>query len=135
MTWQPTSAQWPDVELWATGHLRAALAARPEPFAASVFVSNNKPATNRPRAVVVRRDGGSVRDLIDRARLTIRVWADDEREASDLARLVRSLMLAAPGDGTCTAVTHLSGPLGVPDESQPQKYISFDVALRPTSNL
>ena len=36
MTWQPTSAQWPDVELWATGHLRAALAAHLEDEDAAV---------------------------------------------------------------------------------------------------
>ena len=76
MSFQPATVVHPDVELWATGYLRAALAGRPELVAASVHVSNQKPTTNKPRTVVVRRDGGPQRGLFDFPRLGVRVWAD-----------------------------------------------------------
>ena len=61
MSFQPATVVHPDVELWATGYLRAALAGRPELVAASVHVSNQKPTTNKPRTVVVLSHGGVVR--------------------------------------------------------------------------
>lgn len=130
MSFQPATVVHPDVELWATGYLRAALAGRPELVAASVHVSNQKPTTNKPRTVVVRRDGGPQRGLFDFPRLGVRVWADKEQPASDLARLVQALLLAAPGDGPVLRVQSLSGPSGVPDESQFQKYLTVELMTR-----
>jgi hypothetical protein len=125
---------FPDVELWATGYLRTELAGRAESYAASVYVSNAKPAANRPRTVVVRRDGGPQQGTLDFPRLTVRVWADKEKEASDLARLVHALLMDARGDGPVVSVSSISGPLGVADDSQPQKYLSVELRTR-GSNL
>lgn len=133
MTLQPAGVVAPDAELWATGALRSALAGRSEPYAADVFVGNEKPATNRARMVVVRRDGGPMSGVFDHPRLTVRVWADLEQDASDLAGLVQALLLNAPGDGVCVAATSLSGPSGVPDDSQFQKVLTVEMQLRCTS--
>ena len=130
MTLQPAAVIFPDVELWATGYLRTALAARGEAYASGVYVSNSKPTTNRPRTVVVRRDGGPQRGVFDFPRLTVRVWADVEKEAADLARLVQALLVVAPGNGPVVRVTSLSGPQGIPDDSQPQKYLSVELQTR-----
>lgn len=130
MTLQPAAAIFPDVELWATGYLRTALAARSEPFAAGVYVSNTKPSTNRARTVVVRRDGGPQRGLFDFPRMSVRVWADKEQDAADLARLVQALLVVSPGNGPVVAASVLSGPQGIPDDSQPQKYLSVELQTR-----
>lgn len=132
MTLQPTSLVAPDAELWATGRLRALLAGREETYAAAVYVGNEKPTTNRARIVVIRRDGGPQRGVFDYPRFGVRVWATLEQEASDLARLVQSLLLSTPGDGVCVAATSLSGPSPIPDESQYQKYLTVEMQLRCT---
>lgn len=133
MSWQPAAVIFPDIELWATAYLRAALGDRDEPFASNVYVSNAKPSQNKPRIVAVRRDGGPQRGLFDFPRLTVRVWADKERDASDLARLVQALLVNAPGNGPVVAAEVLSGPQGIPDDSQPQKVLSVEFQTRGTS--
>lgn len=127
---QPPAVVFPDVELWATTYLRAALAGRPEAYAAGAFVSNKKPTANRAKTVVVRRDGGPQVGLFDFARLTVRVWDDDEQTASDLARLVRALLMVSPGNGPVVGVESPSGPQGVPDSAQPQKFLSVELKMR-----
>lgn len=130
MTLQPTRLLTADIELWATGYLRAALEARSEPYAADVHVDRRKTAENLPRIVAVRRDGGSSRGVFDFPRLTLRTWCDDEDEAADLARLVHALLLASPGDGFVVAATSLSEPVSVPDESQAQRLSSMQLRVR-----
>lgn len=131
MTLQPVAVIAPDAELWATGALRAFLATRTETYAQGVYVSNVKPPTNRPRTVVVRRDGGLQRGAFDYPRLGVRVWADIEREGSDLARLVQAFFLSsAAGDGVCINVTSLSGPSPIAEAGQFQKYLTVEAQLR-----
>lgn len=130
MTLQPAEVIAPDAELWATGMLRAALADRPESWASDVYVGNEKPTTNRPRCVVIRRDGGRKTGVFDYPRFGVRVFADVEQEAADLARLVIALFFVAPGDGVCVATSNFLGPNGVPDASQFQKYFTFEAQLR-----
>lgn len=132
MTLQPAGVVPPDVELWATGYLRTFLAARTEPYAQTVYVSNAKPTTNRARTVVVRRDGGPVRGVFDYPRVTVRVWANDEREAADLSRLIVGALKIAPGDGPCVATLDVFGPSPVPDDSQPQRLINAELQMRCT---
>lgn len=119
MPWQPLGLIFPDIELVLTGRFRTALASRSEPFAQDVFVSNTVPAARRDRMLIVRRDGGTQAEMRDRPRATFLVWADSEKEADDLARLVMALaptfvdgspILAAPLSGR-------SGPFPVADES------------------
>jgi len=129
MTLQPPAVIFGDAELWATTYLRSALAARLEPYAAA-RVSNQKSTTKQARQVVVRRDGGRQDGLFDFPRLTVRVWADDEQDAADLSRLVRALLMVAPGDGPCVRVESTTGPQGLPGDSQPQKFFTVDVKMR-----
>ena len=130
MTWQPAAVQFEDEVLLVCDYLRSALAARTEPYAAGVYVGNEKPSTNRARAVVVRRDGGPQQGLFDTARLTVRVWADHEQDAADLARLVRALLVVSPGTGPIVGALSPQGPMGVPDASQPQKFLTVELKLR-----
>lgn len=130
MTLQPTHLVAPDAELWATGRLRELLADRDEPYAQDVHVDNKKPSSNKPRTVVVRRDGGPQRGVFDYPRLGVRVWADVEQQANDLARLVQALFLTTPGDGVCVRITSLSGPSPIEDTSQFQKYLTLEAQLR-----
>lgn len=131
MTLQLPALVAPDAELVFTAGLRAFLATRAEDYAQTVYVSNAKPTTDRPRTVVIRRDGGSQQGVFDYPRLGVRVWTDDERQGSDLARLVQAWFLAlAPGDGVCVAVTSLSGPSPIADPGQFQKYLTLGAQMR-----
>lgn len=109
---------FPDAEAWAVEYLDEALKNRPEPYAQGVYISTRKPNTRRDRMVLVRRDGGPRLDLVrDLARLTIRVFGSDEKEAHDLAALVRALLgVAAEVDDAVLDVHEQSGPLPVEDD-------------------
>lgn len=124
----------PDVELWATGWLRTALAACDEPYAANVYVSNTVPTTRRDRMVIVRRDGGLRLDLLrEVARLTVRVWARTEQDATDLARLTAALLWAAADGDPVVRVTQPTGSTPVADPSGiPLRYMTFEVTTRGT---
>lgn len=131
---QPADVIFPDVELWATSYLRDELATRPESYASSVFVSNTVPASRRSRMVVVRRDGGPRLSVAtEAARLGVRVWAATEQDASDLARLVRSLLWISPdGDPVCAA-RDFAGPTPIADESGvPMRYFTVELIVRGT---
>ena len=130
MTLQPVGLIPPDVELWGTGYLRTFLAGRSEPYAAGVSVVKVKPTTNKPRLVQIRRDGGPLIGVFDHPRLTIRVFADIDQEASDLARLVMGALKVCPGSGPVVALTSLSGPNPIPDASQPQYAIDAELMMR-----
>lgn len=139
MPWQPAAMVYPDAELWACDYLHEALQARPEVYAADVYVGNRIPSGEdeedtggrRDRMVIVRRDGGLEGELVDNARLSLQVWATTDQEASDLARLVRGLLFAAPTGAPLVRISLESGPTDSPDESgQPCKYLVVTAALR-----
>lgn len=134
MTMQPAAASFPDVELWATIYLRAALLARPELIADNVLVTASVPNPRVDRMCVVRRDGGAARGLFDHPRLAVRTWAKSEQDATDLARLVAALLWVAPVTSSpCTHVVQLTGPTPVADESaQPLRYQLFELTMRGT---
>lgn len=125
---------FPDVELWAATYLRAALGGRGESYASNVYVSNAVPSTRRDRMVIFRRDGGPRLDVArDAARLSVRVWAKSEQDATNLAQLVRALLWAAPDGDPVLRVTDLSGPSPVADESgQPLRFFTLEVLVRGT---
>lgn len=133
MPWQPAAIIYPDIELALTGRIRAALAARPETYAAEVYVANTVPNPRRDRMVIVRRDGGTQTGVRDRPRVSLRIWATSEKEANDLARLVIALcqtfadgapVLAVPVDA-------ITGPTPIPDESgQPMRYVVAEFHTR-----
>jgi hypothetical protein len=133
MTWQPAVIVYPDIELVLTGKYRAALAARSEPYAADVYVSNTVPTTRRDRMLIVRRDGGLQGELRDQPRVTLLVWAISEKDATDLAQLVMALAPSfADGDPIIAVPTSgRSGPFPVADESQqPLRQMSVEFHTR-----
>lgn len=131
MTLQPAALVFPDVELWATTYLRAALTGRSEPYTFGVLVGTVVPKDRADRMVMVRRDGGSARGVFDRPRISVRVWAKKEQDAADLSRLVAALLWAAPGDGVCVRMEQMTGPTPIADESkQPQRYQLFEATMR-----
>lgn len=116
---------FPDVELWATGYLRTALAAHGYP---GMFVSNKRESQNE--AVWVRRDGGPVLDQLREApRLAVNVFAKTEQAATDLARTVSALLRAAANGNPVTRVVQISGPSPVAD-NQPRRFMTFEVTTR-----
>ena len=117
-----------DIELWATGALRAALAARSEPYTDDVYVSNKVPNPRRDRMLIVRRDGGGRLDVVREApRLGINVWAKTEQDANDLGRLVAALLWAAPDGDPVSRVTVTGGPYPVADDTDFLRYITAEV--------
>ena len=117
-----------DIELWATGALRAALAARSEPYTDDVYVSNKVPTVRRNRMVIVRRDGGGRLDVVREApRLGINVWAKTEQDANDLGRLVAALLWAAPDGDPVSRVTVTGGPYPVADDTDFLRYLTAEV--------
>lgn len=131
MTLQPAAILFPDADLWGVGMIRIKLATRTEPYKSGAVVSNAVPPTRPARLVTIRRDGGSVAGVFDRPRFGVNVWAENEKDAADLARLVSALFLQAPGDGVCVSLRQLSGPSPIPD-AQPRRYMTFEATLRGT---
>jgi hypothetical protein len=116
---------FPDVELWATGYLRTALASHGYP---GMFVSNKR--ETQATAVQVRRDGGPAGQVLETPRLGVNVYAPTEQAVSDLARTVSALLRAAPDGSPVTRVTQTSGPSPIPDESGPRRYMTFELTVR-----
>lgn len=130
----PSDVVFPDVELWACGFLKTALAARSESFA-DAYVGIKVPSPRLPRMVVVRRDGGPRLDAVrESARLGINVWAGNDQEAANLARLVRALFNAAADGSPVCRVDELSGPSSVADESgQSRRFFTIELVVRGTA--
>jgi hypothetical protein len=131
MTWQPAPIIHPDAELWLCDYFRDRLADRDETYATDVYVGNKIPSDRRSRMVIVRRDGGLTTDVFDLPRFGIRVFANTERNATDLALLIRALLVDAPNAHAAAWVNVFSGPSVVDDPSaQPLRYLTAEAALR-----
>lgn len=124
---------FPDVEAWLIGFFKAALAARPELFAAAVKVTNH---VDNPtgRTILVRDDGGPVLgDVRGVARLGVNVWADTHEEASDLANLA-SALLGGAADGAPVVRVSTTRPYSVTDEAgKPRQYFTAELVVRGVS--
>lgn len=90
---------FPDVEKLLITRISDALAALTgNPLASGVTVSVKKPAADvKPypsKIVAVRNDGGSDNEpgVIRRSRISVNVWANDYATASELARLIESIL-------------------------------------------
>lgn len=118
---------FPDVEMWASGYLRAALAAHGYP---GTFVSNRR--ETQDVAVWVRRDGGPELDqLREAARLSVNVFAKSEQAATDLARTVTALLRSAADGNPVLKVEQLTGPSAVADDSRlSRRFMSFELTVR-----
>lgn len=117
---------FPDVELWATGYLRTALA---DYGYGGIFVSNRR--ESQVPAVWVRRDGGGALDQVREVpRLGVNVFAVSEKAAADLARTVSALLVAAPNGNPVLRVREISGPSPIADESGSRRFMSFEITVR-----
>lgn len=121
---------FPDVELWACGAIRAALA----PFYSPVpYVGVDVPSTRPALFVTVRRDGGPVQDfVIERPRLSVNCWGSSEKDVTDLARRVSAVFRDSTGGGV-TAVRQIGGPSPIAD-AQPRRLLTFQLTVK-GSNL
>lgn len=127
-----------DLEAFLVGYLSGRLAARSEPFAASVRVSNKVPSeqTGNPwpsskRLVVIRDDGGSsLGDVRAVARLGVRVWGADDGETADLANLVSALVGSSENAGPIRRA-EASRPYDVTEASgRPCHYFTAEMVIR-----
>lgn len=121
-----------DIEAWAVDYLRDALDGRLEPYTSGVYVSNEVPKVRADRMVIVRRDGGPrITIVTELARLTIRVWARTDADATDLTNMVRALIAASPGVGQVRKAEEIGGPVTIPDQSeQPQRLFTVQLTAR-----
>lgn len=120
-----TPVVFPDVELWACAYLRTALAAHGYP---GTYVSNTY--DGRPTAVWVRRDGGGALDQVrEEPRLGVNVFHTTDQKATDLARTVAALLVAAPNGAPVVRARETSGPSPVPD-TYPRRYMTFELTVR-----
>ena len=115
---------FPDSELWLTGALRAALT--------GVYLDIEVPASRRPREVIVRRDGGPDRFITSTHRFGLRVFADTEKDVSDLADLASAHVRALAFTGPARAIETTS-PFPYDDPSgRPCRYFTAEIAVRGT---
>ncbi|RYE42581.1 MAG: hypothetical protein EOP24_32090 [Hyphomicrobiales bacterium] len=121
-----------DIEMWAASRIRELLATRTEDYAENVYVGRSTPSPRRERMVTIRRDGGGrFNRVLERPRLGVNVWAGTVQEANDLARLVASLLAAAPDGDPVTSVTITSGPYSIEDDSkQERRYFTAELTAR-----
>ena len=123
---------FPDMTLWAITYLRAALAARSEPFASGVSVLTKVPNTVPARLVTIRDNSGSRRaDVTKVASLGVNVWAANDADCADLSNLIAALFEASVGNGPVVGHLNSFGPYPVADESaRPLRYLTVDLVVR-----
>lgn len=115
---------FPDVELWATDFLRAALSD------SAVFVGNVDGTSTKAKRVIIRRDGGPQTSVVTEvARLGVRVFAATEKDTTDLARLVQAYLADSVGAGPVRRYRGLSGPSAVADPSGPMRYLTCELTV------
>lgn len=120
----------PDVELWGTSWVRAALEAREEPYTTDVYVDIKVPNPLKPLMVILRNDGGTRVDLLhESVFLAVNVYAPDEVTADALARLVEALLLSVRASAPIEYISSQSRPVRIED-TQPRRYFVVDAAVR-----
>lgn len=121
-----TAIIFPDVELWACGYLRTALAAHGFP---GMYVSNRY--AGRTTEVWVRRDGGRVLDdtVREAPRLGINAFAQTEQGATDLARTVSAILLGSANGLPICKAEQVLGPSPVAD-TLPRRFMTFEFVVR-----
>ncbi|CUW29699.1 MULTISPECIES: hypothetical protein [Streptomyces] len=121
-----------DAQSAAATVLRAALAGRPEAFAADVTVGTKVPASRAPetrfRHVMVRKDADLPHPSMGNARVTLRVtvWHEDDDQAHDLAMLCQGLLLVHSGP-VIRGVRPGTGPLPAEDDVSGAPLSTFTV--------
>lgn len=115
---------FPDVERLVVTHLRSAL-----PAAVGVGITRraDRSGSVPVRFVAIRRDGGPTVDrVLTAALLAVRVWAEDDQSATELALFVQHSITRMAGVWPVTDVQDLSGPSSVPDDESglPMRYLT-----------
>lgn len=130
------ATMFPDVEKLIVSRLKSSLSASTFPYASNVFVATKKPAPDvspyPARIVMVRADGGGqrVRGITKTERLGVNVFAGTYADASDLARLVESLMRTYNW-GDIKLVETVMSPVRVDNEAtEEQRYMSFELVVK-----
>jgi len=113
---------FPNPEAWAVDYLTARIPG------VTFGVAD---AGTGPRRVLIRRDGGlALGPATDSARLTVRVFAESEVVAHDLALRVHAFLRASVGIGPVRAVGSTSGPSYVPDPTGPLYLFTCELVFR-----
>jgi len=125
---------FPDVELWATGVLRAALPTYGYPTAvdAEGRTRVSTKYAGGDSEVVVRRDGGGAIDQVREApRLAINVYvnADTDKPVRDLALTCSAILRAAADGAPVLRVVQISGPSPIADVVT-RRFMSFELNTR-----
>lgn len=122
--------QMPDVELWSTGWIRAALTFRTEDYASSVYVDHKTPNPLKPYMVIVRNDGGHRVDMLHEAvLLAVNVYGPSQATADALARLVEGLLLSVRASSPVEKIDSQSSPMRIED-TQPRQYFVVEMTVR-----
>ena len=121
-----------DVEQTLRDHLLAQLVASTDPVTQGVTIGvalDDHP----PRYVLVRLAGGASPRLgVDVPRVDVQCWHDTDRQALDLAALVRAWLQQARGVGLIRGVRESARPTPIPDPSSgAHRYLqTVDLTLR-----
>lgn len=123
---------FPDVELWATGVLRAALPTYGYPTTGGTRTRVSTKYAGGDSEVVVRRDGGGEIDQVREApRLALNVYhrADTDQPVRDLALTCAAILRAAADGAPVLRVVQVVGPSPVADVI-PRRFMSFELNTR-----
>lgn len=127
---------WPDVEALLISAAKPLFAARTEPYAAGVFISNQMPKKadgtpdRKPRMVIIRDDSGNQLDVVrDLVRIGIQFWGPSRVDAKDLAELGRALFNSLAGTGPIKRIKCTLRPVFVED-AQPMYYANFELIVK-----
>ena len=127
---------WPDVEALLITAAKPLFAARTEPYAAGVFISNQMPKKvdgtpdRKPRMVIIRDDSGNQLDVVrDLVRVGIQFWGPSRVDAKDLAELGRALFNSLAGTGPIKRIKCTLRPVFVED-AQPMYYATFELIIK-----
>lgn len=129
---------WPDIEAVLVSAAKPLFAARTEPYAAGVYVSNKMPLKpdgtpdRKPRMVIIRDDSGNQLDVVrDLVRIGVQFWgpANKREEAKDLAELGRALFNSLAGTGPIARIKCVLRPVFIED-AQPLYYATFELIVK-----
>ena len=126
-----TAIEYPDLELWAAGYLRAGLAS----WSATVGREFPAPGATFGYAVVVRDDSGADQQFTASRLLAVTVIGPggEHYQAGRCAERVAALLRISAGPGADTPVARcrsVRGPYAVPSNTgRPELYLTADLIV------
>lgn len=115
------------------------LAARPEPFASGVTVTNRRGETGGRVVVITESSGAGESNTLDDTSLRVNVYTDDEGDCADLTNLVRALLTSPAPSGVVDGkpivlATKNAGPNVIDDETGAfRRYMVINIRRRGTN--